>query len=289
MRNLPSLATLRAFESAARLGSFKDAASELSLSPTAISHQVRNLEKISGQQLFDRQTRAVSLTEVGKEFYNTLTPGLKTISTAYDRLWKRSRRLQVTLGAGPVFASRWLVPRLSDFLAKNQTIDLWLHHSSLAVWEQMDQYDLAIAWGNGNWKGVTAERLFSISMSPVVATSLGYGKQPRAPSELLNFPLLHHRDMTNWSNWFSQFGIRLSENSSGVVFDDANILLQAALEGRGVALGILQFIQDDLKTERLIQPFDKAIESPDAYFLIYKANSILNEAEHAVCNWLRQE
>lgn len=284
---LPPFAAVRAFDAAARHLSFKDAAIELGLTPTAISHQIKQLENLCGQPLFIRHTRKVELTPNGQSFAEAIAPAIESISSAFAKLSAAPGRSNVTLGAGPIFSSRWLVPRLAEFWAAHPGIDLRLHHSPLPIWQQMAQVDLAVAWGHGKWPAVHCRPLLRIEVTPVFAPSLLRGSNvPDQIEDLLSLPLLHHRDDSAWHQWFETAGLAQAGNLPGTVFEDANVLLQAALAGRGVALGILQFIGDELAAGRLLRPFDIAMSPEDAYFLIYPETALKREANLAVIEWL---
>lgn len=291
MQKYPPFAALRAFEAAARHLSFKDAALELGLTPTAVSHQIKQLEQLSGQRLFIRRARRVELTPDASLFAQAIGPALDSLASAFSDLCSDPARQNVTLGAGPIFSARWLVPRLADFWAAHPGIDLRLHHSPLPVWQQMAQFDLAVAWGRGGWPGLVCEPLLRIEVTPVLAPSLlEYAKRPRHPEELLSqpLPLLHHRDAEGWRQWFSAAGVTAPRDLPGTVFEDSNVLLQAALSGRGVALGVLQFIEDELTARRLIRPFKVSAEPEDAYFLIYRQSALKSAATAVVRKWLLQ-
>ncbi|WP_282610645.1 LysR substrate-binding domain-containing protein [Pelagibius sp. Alg239-R121] len=284
---LPPFAAIRAFDAAARHLSFKDAAIELGLTPTAISHQIKQLEALCGQPLFIRHTRRVELTPNGLGFAESIGPAIANIAAAFAKLSANPGRRNVTLGAGPIFSARWLVPRLADFWSAHPSIDLRLHHSPLPVWQQMAQFDLAVAWGKGDWPAVRCEPLLRIEVSPVFAPSLL--KTPDSllcTEDLLSLPLLHHRDDKGWRQWFEKAGVMPPVNLPGTIFEDANVLLQAALAGRGIALGILQFVGDELAAGRLLRPFETSLDPEDAYYLIYQENALSSEATAAVRDWL---
>lgn len=289
MHKLPPFASLRAFESAARHMSFKNAALELGLTPTAISHQIKQLESLSGQMLFTRHVRRVELTPQGHAFAEAIGPAIEAMGAAYEKLSAGVDRKTVTLGAGPIFAARWLVPRLADFWDAHPGVDLWLHHSPLPVWRQMEQFDLAIAWGKGDWPGLDCTPMLRITVTPVLAPALleRYGA-PETPTDLRGLPLLHHRDGDGWRQWFEGSGVAVPHPLPGTVFEDANVLLQAALSGRGAALGIVQFIGDELGAGRLIRPFPSQVDPGDAYFLIHRPNALASEAIAAAKDWLLQ-
>lgn len=287
MQKLPPFAGIRAFEAAARHLSFKNAALELGLTPTAVSHQIKQLEQLSGRTLFIRRTRRVELTRDGRNFADAIGPALDAMASAFAKLCSDSQRQQVTLGAGPIFAARWLVPRLADFWVAHRGIDLWLHHSPLPVWQQMAQFDLAVAWGKGNWPGVVCEPLLRIDVTPVLSPSLlQNGTTLRSPENLLSLPLLHHRGVSGWRQWFAAVGVAFPKDLPGTVFEDANVLLQATLSGRGAALGIVQLIEDEFSAGRLIRPFQTSMDPGDAYFLIYRQSALANEATAVVRKWM---
>ena len=284
---LPPFAAVRAFDAAARHLSFKDAAVELGLTPTAISHQIKQLETLCGQPLFIRHTRRVELTPNGQSFAESVRPAIESLAAAFAKLSTSPGRSNVTLGAGPIFSSRWLVPRLADFWTAHPGIDLRLHHSPLPVWQQMAHFDLAVAWGKGEWSGVRCEPLLRIEVSPVFALSMPSGFEvPNRVEDLLSQPLLHHRDDRGWRQWFEHAGVETPSSLPGTAFEDANVLLQAALSGRGVALGILQFIEDELAAGRLVRPFETSVDPEDAYFLVYQEAALNSEANLAVRDWL---
>lgn len=289
MRKLPPFSAMRAFEAAARLGSFKAAAQELSVTPTAISHQIRQLEQHSGSPLFVRQTRKVSLTQEGKAFFDNLNSSFDSIASAYENLCRDTRRQQVTLGGGPLIASRWLLKRLPGFWSLHPEIDLWLHHSPLPVWRQIDQYDLAIAWGNGQWPNVEAFQLLDVEVTPVVSPLMITDTALHSPHDLLDVPLLHYRSTDGWKLWFRTTAVDTPNTLPGTVFEDANILLQAAISNRGAALGFLPLIAEDLETGKLIRPFKSSIRSNDAYYLIRQKKGSVSLPARTTWNWLASQ
>lgn len=282
-----SLVALRAFEAAARHMSFKAAAVELNLSATAISHQVRSLEKTMGHQLFNRQVRKVTLTAEGEELVRTLTPAFQSINAAVQKLQSQTGRHTVTLGTGPIFGARWLAPRLGLFWRQNPDIDLRLHHSPLPVHQQMASYDMAVAWGTNHWQELQADPLLSVHVTPVYAPNAEFAHHKIIdPTDLLKYPLLHHRDHSAWRLWLETMGVQPPGEISGIVFEDANVQLQAALEGQGIALGFLPLIEDEVLAGRLIQPWKEMVKPIESYFLLYQQTSIAREPVARVRDWL---
>ena len=285
MSRLPPFAAIRAFEAAARHLSFKEAAAELGLTPTAISHQIKRLEHEANAKLFRRQTRSITLTQAGERFARDITPALQSLRDAYRMLESARHQEAVVVGAGPIFSSRWLAPRLSEFAATHPNIDLRLHYSPAEFWRRAQEFDIAVAWGDGDWPSVRSQRMLNLSATPVLAPSLADQIGPvRNPSDLLQYPLLHHRDSVAWRKWFDEHGLEV-DATKGAVFEDANVAMQAALFGQGVMLGYVEFIQDDLRAGRLIQPLDDLVAVSEAYHLII-ADSAPSEAVSAVAEWL---
>ena len=245
--------------------SFKRAAEELYVTPTAISHQVKALEQRLGCRLFDRRTRQVELTRQGQELYATLRRAFADIDTCLERIHRQGTREVVTLGVGPIVGTRWLAPRLGDFWQQHRDIDLQLHQTAFPLRPEADQFDLAIAWGDGRWPSMRVVPFMQIEVTPVLAPSMA---PPARPADLLEYPLLHQRDRQGWRQWFVAAGVATGGNEPGTVVEDANLVLQTALNGQGVALGILPFVNEDIREGRLLRPFDLAIDPGLAYYLI---------------------
>ena len=282
-----SLVALRAFEAAARHSSFKDAADELNLSATAISHQVRSLERSLGLRLFNRTVRRVTLTAEGEELSSALTPAFRSINAAVGRLRNRSGRHIVTLGAAPLFGSRWLAPRLGLFWRENPDIDLRLHHSPLPVERQMASYDLAIAWGTSEWPEYEADLLLGLRVTPVYAPGSGIHLQRGSDPEcVLDYPLLHFNDDSAWRLWLKAMGVEISADLPGMIFEDANVELQATLQGQGVAMGFLPLVEDELAAGRLLQPWPESVAPAGSYYLLYRQSAISRDPVARVRDWL---
>jgi LysR family glycine cleavage system transcriptional activator len=282
-----SLVALRAFEAAARHSSFKEAADELNLSATAISHQVRSLERSLGHRLFNRMVRKVTLTPEGEELSSALIPAFRSINAAVGRLQNRSGRHIVTLGAAPLFGSRWLAPRLGLFWQENPDIDLRLHHSPLPVEQQMASYDLAIAWGTNEWSEYEADLLLGLRVTPVYAPSAGFHLQENSePGSVLEYPLLHFNDDSAWRLWLKAMDVDIPSDLYGMVFEDANVELQATLEGQGVSMGFLPLVEDEIAVGRLLQPWPESVAPAGSYYLLYQQSAISRDPVARVRDWL---
>lgn len=267
-RRLPPLNSLRAFESAARLLSFTKAADELAVTQSAVSHQVTALEEWAGVPLFKRQGRAVVLTEAAVKF-------LPSVSTALDQLALAGRKLQavdpthgwLTVAVMPSFAAKWLVPRLSDFHDKNPDMDVWIATFEAQTGALGSDVDLAIRYGRGDWPGLTSVKILAEELFPVCAPKLA--PTLRVPADLMRATLLHDELREDWSMWFRAANLTATDPARGPGFDDSGLLIQAAIEGLGVALGRSVLVKGDLDAGRLKRPFDIAIPAEFAYYLVY--------------------
>ena len=285
MRYLKTSA-LRAFEAAARRLSFKLAAEELYVTPTAISHQIKALEQEVDCRLFERRARQVKLTVEGQELFTTVKKAFDDIDETASQIKSRSARDVVTLGLGPIIGTRWLAPRLGDFWARHRDIDLRLHHTTLPMHRSSEQFDLAIAWGDGHWPGMDVVPFIQIQVTPVMAPQLA---APQDESALLDYTLIHERDRRGWQQWFTAAGIAAGNQNIGTVIDDANLVLQTVLDGQGIALGILPFVEEDLRSGRLLRPFALAIDPGQAYYLINRRQNASKSAVRKVRKWLLGE
>ena len=283
MPKSPANQSLRSFEAAARHLSFKHAAEELYVTPTAISHQVKALESQLGCRLFERRARQVEFTRQGQALFLTLRRAFADIDACIERVRSMGSREVVTLGLGPIIGARWLAPRLGDFWKRHEDIDLRLHHTTFPLMHNVNQFDLAIAWGDGHWPSLEVEPFTRIEVTPVMAPQL---PKPADAAALLGYPLVHQRDRQGWQQWLASAEVEMPEASFGTVVDDANLVLQTALNGQGVVLGVLPFVEEDIREGRLVRPFELAVDPGPAYYLIYQRQQLEKPAVRAVRDWL---
>lgn len=287
-RKLPPLGALRAFEAAARHLSFKAAADELGVTPTAISHQLRLLEDSIGQRLFVRQIRKVTLTPAGETLYPVLREGLDAFARAIEGLRAGPQRRRLTLSATPAFVARWLLPRLGDWQARHPGIDLHLHASEQPVDLGGGSADAAIRYGRGHWPELYSELLLPSPFAPVASPRLAL----RRPSDLKRQTLLHfdwrrrRRDTPTWRRWAEQSGIRDFDPANGLRFSDESHAIQAAIAGQGVALLGLPLISAELASGALVQPFGPVLQG-DGYYLVFPPGRAQQPEIVALQDWLR--
>jgi LysR family transcriptional regulator, glycine cleavage system transcriptional activator len=287
---LPPLQTLRAFEAAARLGSFARAAEELSLTASAVSHHMKGLEARLKVPLFQRRGRGVALSEAGQALHIKLAQGLALIEQAFADAHRRKRWRALTVSVLPAFASRWLIPRLHDFQAAHRGIDVNLRATQELVDLARDGVDLAIRYGPGGWRDVAQLKLREELLFPVCSPRFNGGRLPAAPKELAKLPLLRH-DRQPWTPWFRAAGLKLTEPSRGLSFNEAGGLLQAAAEGHGIALARATLVEDDFRSGRLVRLFDVAVVDRYAWYAVWRERSDktadVAADVAAFCHWLQ--
>jgi LysR family transcriptional regulator, glycine cleavage system transcriptional activator len=274
-RFLPPLNSLRAFEAAGRLLSFSKAAAELHVTPAAISHQIRGLEDYLHVQLFRRSTRRLFLTEPGQLALNHFREGFDRLAKGVDALRTRGERGVLTVSTAPSFAAKWLVPRLGAFAQQYPEIDLRLAANTALVDFDRDNVDAAIRFGRGIYDGLASYKLFEESLTPMLNPKLvGRRKSVKNPADLAQLPLLHDDSVRmtgrqpGWADWFKLARVADADTSRGIHFDDGHLVLQAAAEGRGVALGRVVLAAADLASGALVAPFSITIALNVGYYLV---------------------
>lgn len=287
-RRLP-LTALRTFEAAARLESFKNAAEEIGVSATTVSNQIRQLERDWGCQLFVRRTRQVVLTDAGRSLSLVVKQAFDAIQHEIERHAATSGR-RVALAVGPIFGSRWLMPRLGALRDAHPEIELVVHHGPRITGASTMATPIAVDWGHGNWSGLDAEKLMEIRYAPVLSPRLAreHGGV-RRPRDLARLPVIHQHDRSEWEAWLALAGVGGLRFASETIIVDSNVVTQAALDAQGVALGIFPFIQDEVDAGRLLKPFDIELAPTRAYYVLTRPASRTSREVAVVRRWLLDE
>lgn len=265
-RKLPPLNALRAFEAAARHLSFTLAANELNVTPAAVSHQVKALEDWLGAKLFLRLTRALQLTDEGKSALPELTRGFDLLADGTNRLLAMKDEDLLTISVSPSFAALWLMPKLDDFQRQHTDIEIRIDGTDRIVDVANGEADCAIRYGPGGYKGVRVDTLFRQANTPVCAPCLLNGDLSlQKPDDLINHTLLHvdWRDSeASWPMWLQAAGVSAIDGTRGPRFTQEEMAVQAALDGKGVALIGDKIIADHLSKNLLVRPFDPVFSTP---------------------------
>ncbi|MCS3729006.1 LysR family glycine cleavage system transcriptional activator [Bradyrhizobium betae] len=269
---MPSLNGLRAFEAAARHLSFTLAASELNVTQTAISHQIRRLEEELGIRLFIRQNRALALTPEARDYLPGVRAAFNDLRLATDRLLRKDDDKVLTVSTLASLAAKWLLPRLTDFQEQHPGIDVRITTSTSLVDFQRDNVDAAIRYGRGQWPGLRADWLMADELFPVCSPSLLRGDKPlRKPEDLRGYPLLHtsNANSDDWRLWLTAAGLPVDiARQPGITFDMIFMTIQAAIDGIGVAMGRTSYVQDDIAKGRLVVPFKIALPADAGFYLV---------------------
>lgn len=291
-RRLPPLNALRAFEAAARHLSVTRAAAELNVTQAAVSHQIKSLETHLGLPLFRRLNRAMMLTEEGQTLFPAVRDALDGLAEAAERLRARKTGGALTVSTLPSFAVKWLVPRMSHFQDRHPDIDLRISAKENLVDFGRDAIDVAIRFGGGSWPGVHAEWLADEALMPVCSPVL----LPRLqhPDDLAETTLLHEdmlplRAFPTWESWLAAAGVTGVDASRGPRFSHTHLMLQAAMDGRGVALGQHLIVSDDLATGRLVEPFSFRLPAGFSYYLVYPPSAAQQPKVLAFRQWVVSE
>jgi LysR family transcriptional regulator, glycine cleavage system transcriptional activator len=269
LRRLPPLNALKAFEAAARSQSFTRAAEELNVTHGAVSHQVKALEATLGIRLFNRERQRLVITDAGREYLAVVRDALDRIAVGTQHLVQRQSSGVLTISTSPDFAAKWLVYRLGRFAERHPEIDLrvsaTMHHVDFA----REDVDVVVRHGDGKWTGLEVVRLCSERLFPVCSPKLVSGRnRMTTPADLLKFPLLRLNDWNTWRRWFEAAGVPANHLAHGPTLNSASMLIDAAVDGQGIALARTALAAWDLINGRLIKPIDIGLRMSNAYWIV---------------------
>lgn len=269
-RMLPPITSLRAFEAAARHLNFTRAAEELAITQAAVSYQIRLLEQRLGTSLFIREPRRLMLTETGAQLAIPVRDAFERLRTTFETFHEETQAV-LSLTAAETFAANWLVPRLGTFQLENPSVAVRLEASNRLVDFSGEKFDAGIRSGIGEWVGLTAHRLFALEFTPVCTPSLlGRLGALKTPGDLLRVPLISPADPA-WRIWFAAAGLPDVALAST---DGPNLGVQylegkAALADQGIAILSPNFFVPELRSGRLVKPFDLVADSGQSYWFVY--------------------
>ncbi|MCJ9753266.1 LysR family transcriptional regulator [Neorhizobium sp. BETTINA12A] len=286
---LPSTSALAAFDSVARLGSFSGAAEELSLTQGAISRQVSGLEEQLGVQLFDRTSRGVSLTSAGADYAKAVANALSQIRSASLQVMTKRHSDQLNLAILPTFGTRWLMPRIPQFVARHPEITLNFA-TRIGVFDfDRDGIDMAIHIGQPDWPGAESTFLMDEMVAPVCSPAFLASHPIKKAEDLMRLPLLHMASRPGaWNHWFESLGI-IGTPSQGMRFEQFGNVAQACIAGLGVALMPLFLIDSELAGGQLVEAFPHQVTSPSAYYAVAPLSKVDFRPVVAFRAWLIEE
>lgn len=295
-RRLPPLNALRAFEAAARHGSFSKAAQELRVTDSAVSQQVRTLEKYLGTRLFKRLPRGLLLTELGSTYLPVLTSGFDRLAEASNRLRSGETGGVLTVATFPAFATGWLLPRINRFKELYPRIDLLLKTTNAFADFRREDIDVALRFSAGPPSDTKAILLLHEDVFPVASPRLvPPALIPMNVADLRTLPLLHDIDAhpnqpwLDWQQWFERAGVESTSALRGLKFSDSIVLLGAAVAGLGVALGRSPQIEGLLAHGQLVRLTQETWRAAWAYNLVAPAANFARPNVRAFTDWILEE
>ena len=281
-----SLRELRTFCVAAELASFRETAEALFVTPSAVSHQVKSLEEELEVQLFERLTRSIELTEEGHSLYAEVCPIIAELDAVIERHGNADSRNVLRISVQPFFASELVVPRLGEFTELNPDIDIKLETSDESLEKHPGSADVSIRIFRKAPASLVAHRLFALELVPAAAPELRKRLRKKGGISLGDLPRLVHESRPNaWRQWEQRSGHRIEGNGRVVRLDSMIAVANAAERGLGAALVPLQLSDSRFNANSLVQLFPEALETPDAYYLVYREEDKANPAILRFRDW----
>lgn len=290
------LNALRAFEAAARHQSFTAAAVELDVTPAAVSQLIKSVEHSFGALLFNRAkggSGKVTLTAAGELAYPDISAGFKLIQSGISSLRRITDETRLSIAASPAFASKWLIPRLPDFRSKHPDIEITVHMNSIPEDYIGGDIDLGVRYGAGNWSGLTCEHFLKEYAFPVCSPD--YIKKIQFNDGTISGVNLIHDlsmegnlDFPTWENWLSHKGLIFQNHQQSIKINNSAAVLQACIDGQGLALARSVLALDDVASGRLVLPFKFEPDQLELeYFIVYRTGFDKIKKVKAFRDWLK--
>ena len=287
-RKLPSLPLLRTFEAAARHLSFKKASEELCVTPSAVSHQVKQLENQIGVKLFARYNRSIDLTQEGRLYYKEINSALRNIELATNNLSRPGKSKPIHLNTFPFIATELLVPQLKRFKEEYPDIELQIGSTTQSLDFQTSKVDVAIRIGRGEWEGTVSEALAPVTLTPLCSPEFLVQNDIQSFDDLLRFPLIHNAYLKSlWGMLAQQNGCAYKSKSQDLWLDSIQSMIQAAEQGLGFTLMDVRCIPTRIQQKTLVAPFDQTLSSGEKVYLVYREGKALSEELIAVNSWVK--
>jgi DNA-binding transcriptional LysR family regulator len=262
------------------------AGQELNVTQAAISRMVRLLEARLGFQLFERLPNGLALTAQARALQPALTTAFDSIESSVAQVSAMRTTPVLTIGVGPSFATRWMIPRLASLYRAHPDLEVRLATGG-AINPFRDDWTCGILLGNGDWPELAAEPLFSADLFPVCAPSVA--KRLGKPSDLLRESLLQvAHSPEDWPLWLAAAGVKRRRAALGPSFANYGMALQAALDGVGITIGLRPYVEDDIAMGRLVAPFALSVPKGRAWYLVYRPFRKTDPALIVFREWLRQ-
>jgi LysR family glycine cleavage system transcriptional activator len=260
------------------------------MTQSAISHQVKTLENYLDQPLFIRVNRKVLLADAGKDLLATTEECMNLLDDGFRRLEQFKKPNQLILHTSSAFASRWLLPRLGEYRRHNPDADVWLYTTDDKADLDLTEVHLAILYGSGHWPELSTTPILDDLLVPLCAPDHPIMQQQAVQAaDLLNHDLLHGELRENWNDWFAALGAASIDLTSGPNFSDSALLLQAAEQGQGIALGSLLLAAQSLAAGKLVSPLHRGIGTRSQYYLASRYEGLQSPLRQLFSSWLLEQ
>lgn len=288
--NLPPLTALRAFHAAGERSSFQEAARQLGVTPSAISHQIRTLEEWLETPLFARMARRIALTPEGRRFHRALTVSFDGIRRAAARV-RDAKRTTLKISALPLITQVWLIPRLAAFEERHPNITLAIETENRIADFERDDVDVGIRNLRAPTSGLFARKLLDIRPVPLCARKLAIGAHAlKQPKDLAHHTLIHISARPDaWGRWLKAAGLGGLRPKREITFDTVPAALEAAARGHGVTLGMSPLVWESPAAASLVVPFAPKIEADSTYYVVHRKGDRARPEVKAFVDWLTKE
>ena len=285
---IPSFNSLRTFEAAARLLSFNLAAEELNVTPSAVSHQIRQLESVLDITLFRRLDKQIVLTPEGQRYYPQVHIGIRQLIEATQQLQKHCARDVLRLSVAPIFATRWLMPRMARFQAQVPQCEVSIQATTTITDFKIDEVDIAIRYGSGEWPGLHAIELLKETLCPVCSPEFIPKLKSKGQQNAIPLITISVRP-DDWQQWLEYSHMEDLQIQEGPVFESISQTVEAAITGAGLTIVDPILITRELETGQLVIPFDIRCPSNKSYYLVYPHSDKNREIVQQFEKWIRKE
>jgi len=294
-KRLPPLNSIRAFEAAAKTGSISSAAQSLFVSPAAISQQVRLLEEHLGIRLFNRSRRGVELTEAGQIYLTYVHESFEKLRTGQQKIEQFDNQNVLILTAPPSVASKWLMPKLFQWMELNPSVEMRIDASNTPANFNTSISDFCICFGDTGYPGLLKTEMFRDSISPVCSPALLKNRTDDVTTLLHEYPLIHidwgdeNIHLPGWDDWLQHAGLEHTPSSRTLQFNFSSMAIEAAVQAKGIMLGQMTLVQEELNAGKLEQISTTSLPLNKSYYLIYPKRTLLKPMASEFLNWLKKE
>jgi len=285
--HIPPLHALKALDAFARLGTVWEAAEDLGITRSAVSHRLAMLEEVLGFEVASRSGKGIALTPRGKRYAQDVHRSLALLAEAHEEGSSKPVEGSLRISSTAGFASMWLCNHIASFQAEYPNLCL-----QIVTCRELDEaadrdVDLFIAFGEGNWPKHTVQHLYDVEFLPMCSPALQNMQGGlKAPADVLRFPLLHLQKWDDWQQWLAAGGVEFSRRGAGITFSDMMLVQTAAIAGQGIMMGDKITCGGALANGQLVTPFSTKIKARGGYYLLRSRQKRPNPAMLAFTRWL---